>query len=395
MIILSSTNDILEVLTTAAISLDYYVSYVDITTTAFTPGQSNGNIITATTTTVLTAPGASTQRQVKYVTLRNRGTAAQGVTVKFDVSATERYISPSVTLSAGEVLQYTGDLGWQILDANGGVKTRVLNSTTISGYSSQIMKVGTAPEAAGNQYCHSKDAGFPGAWVPGTPGLAGRTTDGTTTTDAGCVRFVNAVSGSIYLSGYTLSSSVTGLYMLHDVLWVNSGIVVTTTTAQTINSVAWPARDINGSTNGDQVGIGLLVTTATTNAALNSTMTMSYTNSEGTAGRTATVGTGTASFPATAVIGTFVPFLLAAGDRGVRSIQTITLATSLTAGAVSIVAYRPIVAVGVTLVNTGGVAAPIAAPGIKCYSGTCLLPFDVASATTAQTIVGEVYFTEQ
>ncbi|HRK46451.1 MAG TPA: hypothetical protein PK324_12550, partial [Nocardioides sp.] len=63
---------------------------------------------------------------------------------------------------------------------------------------------------------------------------------------------------------------------------------------------------------------------------------ISYTNSDGTAGRTGTIP----SFPATAAAGTLVPFMLQAGDRGVRSIQSITLGTSLVSGTVHLLLLR-------------------------------------------------------
>jgi hypothetical protein len=47
-----------------------------------------------------------------------------------------------------------------------------------------------------------------------------------------------------------------------------------------------------------------------------------------------------ASFPATAVAGTLVPFQLATGDRGVQSVQSVTLGTSYVAGAISLVLFR-------------------------------------------------------
>ncbi|MBA4259168.1 MAG: hypothetical protein C0446_08385 [Chitinophaga sp.] len=396
MIILDATTKILEVLSTAAVSLDYYVSYVDITTSAFTPGVSDGNISTATTTTILAAPASSTQRQVKHISLTNRSTTtAQGVTVKYDVSGVERYLTPSITLNPGESYQYSSDTGWQVFDKNGAAKAATIQNSGITGRAVPFYKSGTAPEAAGNTYSHLKDAGYPGAFTVGTPGLSGRTTDGTTTTDAGCIPFTNASSGSIYLTDLNITSTVAGFYGFYDLLWINSGIVVTTTTAQTINSVTFPARDINGSTDGEGVQIGLLVTTATTNAALNSTMTVSYTNSNNVSGRTATVGTGVDSYPATAVIGTLVPFRLQAGDTGVRSIQSITLATTLTAGAVSLIAFRPIIYKSVSLANTGTMQVVIPEPGILLYSGTCLIPVNIASATTAQIISGTLTFMEK
>jgi hypothetical protein len=129
---------------------------------------------------------------------------------------------------------------------------------------------------------------------------------------------------------------------------VNSGLVVTTTTAQAITPVAIPARDTFDTANGDGVLAGFLVTTATTNAGAITNMTISYTNSAGVAGRTGTV----TSFPATAVIGSFIPVNLQAGDKGIQSVQSVTFGTSLAAGAVSLVLYRVVRQVGILAAYT-------------------------------------------
>jgi hypothetical protein len=91
--------------------------------------------------------------------------------------------------------------------------------------------------------------------------------------------------------------------------------------------------------------VGIEVRTATTNAAAVLNATLDYTNSAGTPGRTGTI-LPTTGIPATAVAGTFIPFMLAAGDAGIRSIQNITLGTSLGAGAIHLVAYRVIAMAG-------------------------------------------------
>ncbi|MFO0749129.1 MAG: hypothetical protein U1F43_26225 [Myxococcota bacterium] len=74
--------------------------------------------------------------------------------------------------------------------------------------------------------------------------------------------------------------------------------------------------------------VGIEVSTATTNVSAVTNMTMTYTNSAGTGSRTGTIG----ELPATAVAGTFVQFQLDSGDVGVRSIQSLTLGTSLVTG---------------------------------------------------------------
>lgn len=384
MIILDATTKKLELLTSAAVSTDFEASYADITTTTFVAGESDGNVNTATTTDLVVAPAASTQRQVKYVCIRNRGTTAQVVTVKLDVSGTERYITPDVSLLGGECLYYVEGQGWFAVDALCRRKEVVGNTQGSTGNIFEFYKVGTAAEAVGAWYSFAKDTGSPGAWAPGAPGLAGRATDGTTAGDAGCLPIPNASSGANYLVGFTAARSVAGMTNLYDVLWVNTGLVVTTTTAQAFASAAFPARDQNGSTNGEGVYVGMLVTTATTNAGAITNTTMSYTNSDGTAGHTATM----ASFPATAVIGTLVWFQLQAGDKGVRSIQSVTLGTSRVAGALSLIAVRLLASAAGPIVNVGANAPIDPNTGVRMYDGTCALLLGLASATTATSISG-------
>jgi hypothetical protein len=73
---------------------------------------------------MLSGRNLASERIIKTIIIRNRhASSTQTVTVKFDVSATERYISPTVTLQAGEVMEYTESTGWQVKSAGGVVKT--------------------------------------------------------------------------------------------------------------------------------------------------------------------------------------------------------------------------------------------------------------------------------
>jgi hypothetical protein len=176
------------------------------------------------------------------------------------------------------------------------------------------------------------------------------------------------------------------------VLWYNTGIVVTTTTAQAITFPGLPARDVDGSTNGVGVFAALLTTTANTNSAVISNTTISYTDSEGNAGNTGTFqGLVGWQAPATPVIGTWMRFQLAAGDRGIRSVQSITLGTSYGAGALSLVLYRPLASIENPIAYGGGLlTAPqfFPAPGVRIYNGTCTWMISVANATTASSLAG-------
>lgn len=394
---LDATTETLEVTTSAAVNTDYTVSYVDNASGTLTPGSSHGQITTATTTAILAAPGASTQRAVAAVSLCNVGTASQTVVVKHDTSGTERILSRS-SLGPSECFSAQNDGAWQQFAANGVVKVSS-SSTNIGGRPYTWTKSATATDAAGYHYAFFKDTGMPGAFSAGTPGLNGVVTDcsvvGTAGTGGalslGAPLFTNASTGSLYLRSATVTAAAAGTYELIDVLWYNTGLVVTTTTAQTTTSPTLPARDVNGSTNGEAVELALLTTTANTNAAVISNTTASYTDSDGNAGNTALMFA-LVSFqaPATPVIGTWMPLQYAAGDRGIRALASITLGTSYGAGALSAVLYRKIATVGVSVANTPTILVPEISP--RLYNGSCLAwvavgnPATTAPALTAATI---------
>lgn len=389
---LRDTNDTLEVVLAVAHSttaLPYLTSFDDITASAATTDGSDGQTNGTAAVTMVAAPAASTVREVHYWQVFNADTIPHTVTVRLNNNSTLRTIGRFV-LAPNECVRYRSQQGPTVYDAAGREKVASAEYTAISGRAISLYKTGTASEAVGVFYCTSKDAGAPGAWAPGTPGLAGRATDGTTAADNGCLIIPNPASGANYLRDVTLTSSVAHLHELFDVVWVNSGLVVTTTTAQTINSVAFPARDENGTADGTGYAIGLLVTTATTNAGAVANMTVSYTNQANVAGRTATlIAVAGSQFPATAVVGTVVWFHLQAGDTGVRSIQSITLGTSLVAGAVSLfVARRGLASVPVVAANIGSSAHYGQTPGVRLYNGSCVLHGYWSSATTATATAG-------
>ena len=396
---LSGASQTLELVTTVAGSIDYLIDYMDVDksgpSTVTTYGNSYGNIASALTTPVVSAPGASINRVFQSIIARNsHATLVNVVTLQVDVSGSNR-IGWSGSLAPSEFVSYSPSNGWEVYTPQ-GVKKGPTNAVGYTGRAVTFHKSGSAADAIGYWYCTSKDNGFPGAWSAGTSGLNGRATDGTTSTDNGCVPFQNPASGSMYLTAASLFGSVAHPHFFFDCLWVNNGLVVTTTTAQAITSPAFPARDLNGSTNGEGLMIGLLFTGTATNAAVNNTATVSYTNSDGTAGRTATLENVVGMMiPATALIGTLVWFKLAAGDKGVRSIQSITLATSLGAGSISLLVARPVAMINCTVAGIGAEALGLDNPGVKLYNGTCLLHAYRASATTATVVGGQLTMMER
>lgn len=391
MLTLSATTQSLQLVSSSSSALSVVASWGDLTSGGIDLGSNQVAISSATTTEIVAAPGASTDRQVKGITIRNTGAASNTVTVLKDVSGTDYTVTPAVALAPGEALHYHCAQGWRVLDVAGRIKVTASELQGSAGRATSFLKVGAAMEAAGVLHSHHAASGFPGAWTPGTPGLTGATLSNA---DGGCLPFTNAATGGIFLTGFTGSMSVAGGIWLVDLLWYGSGLVLTTTTAQTVNSVALPARDLNGSTNGEGVAFGLLVTTATTNAGAVTNTTASYTDSDGNAGATATI----ASFPATAVAGTVVPFQLAAGDKGVRSIQSVTLGTSYAPSGspvVLIVAFRRIAYIPVPVANTGQSAMFDGNPGVRLFDGSCLHLWQLPTATTATTVQGVVTMAER
>lgn len=185
------------------------------------------------------------------------------------------------------------------------------------------------------QGCDRYQAGVPTAASVPTPGMSGVSLTGPTgdipfpAPGAGDVRVVNFVGVG--------GSASNGFPVLVDRLWHSSGISPTTLTAQTVNSVAWPARDNNNSTNGEGVFIAVEIFTAV--GAGTPTITISYTNSDGTAGRT---GTNILATIASSGVGVWYVIGLEGADKGVRSVQSVTLSATWTSGTLGLVAFRPL-----------------------------------------------------
>lgn len=395
MLNLASTSDLLQAVTDAAADIEVHASWVDLSAGVATPGRTNTpSITTATTTTVVASPAASTVRNVKHLNISNNHASLSCTVTILHTDGTNVIELISVILLPGENLIFSEEGRWTHRDWNGAEYPQA-GKGAYDGFPVSFMKTTTNSDAAGYWYGSWKDAGFPGAWAPGTPGMAGRATDGTSATDAGCLPIKNPSVGANYLTALEMGSGVNHTHLFYDVLWVQSGIVVTTTTAQTVNSVALPARDVNGTTNGEGCMIGLMVSAASTLAAVASNATISYTNSGGTAGRTATLSAIVGSqAPATPVIGTIVWFNLAAGDKGVQSIQSITLGTSWLTGTLNLFIARDIVQLGTTIPNVSA-SKMIKEPGVRLYNNSCILHCILSSATTATFISGELQVMEK
>lgn len=393
MIVLKSTTDSLELVTENTTSIDFNVAWVDHSSSGVSPSRNVGSISSIATSSIASAPGAGSTRQIRGISLVNTSTgSASTIKVQIDNSS-EEVVLTKINLHPGDSLNYSDGSGWYSIDSTGKIREQHLDSVENPGvgYMSPFYKVGSTMTGAGLLHCHSLSSGMPGSWSVGTPGLAGRVVNGTVSADSGSLYLRS--SGSFpyaYLRGFTASSTVGCGIFLCDFLWVNSGIVTTTTTAQTVSSVSWPSRDINGLTLGDGVEVGILVTSNLANAAISNT-TMNYTGSDGTTNLTATIS----NVLATSLAGTLYPFQLAAGSEGVRKVQSITLGTTYGAnGAISLVAFRRLTLVSNSVANIAD-EAPIFDDGIRLWPGTSLHLVQIPGAASATTIQGHAFIVEK
>lgn len=149
-------------------------------------------------------------------------------------------------------------------------------------------------------------------------------------------------SNTTYIKAVNVSAATSGIFMLCDLLWHNSGLSLTSTTSQTINSAAFAARDSNESANGEGVIVALFITGSTGSGT--PVLSLGYTNQSGTASRSSNAVT--ASLSSTAAGASYF-FSLQDGDTGIRSIQSYQQDATWTSGTAHLAAFRPILTVPV------------------------------------------------
>lgn len=160
MLLLTSTSDKIQVITSATADVEVHASWVDNASGTITPGRTNtASITTATTTDVVAAPASSTQRNVKHLNVRNNhGSTSCNVTVQHtDGTNVETMIF--ATLLAGEAIVFGSDGEWVHYDTNGGAyPNNVLTASRAE------MEAGTDTGkivTAGRQHYHP---GHPKTW---------------------------------------------------------------------------------------------------------------------------------------------------------------------------------------------------------------------------------------
>lgn len=381
MILLDATTDSLRLITSASSTIEYHVSYAEFTASpTFILGESSGSISSATTTTVLAAPAASTVRQVKSVSIVNTSTSnvPNVVSAVFTVSGTDRYLW-TARLFPGAKLTYNADDGWKMLDSTAGFPVVYNPNVAREAH----IKEASAYEANTMTNYYQAVPALANAGEPrkttfnGTDITASRAFDGTSHLDG---RTYAPMSGSeSWLQGFSACSCTRPFKaILFDFLSSGTAFTVTTTTSQAATTAAIPARDLSLSTNGVGVIPILYCAAASTNGAV-SGITLSYTNQAGTASRTATQ---IATLNTSLAAGVFHMFSLQAGDTGVRSVQNITLGTSLVTGTYYIILVKPLAHTNaLDTMGTYGYLGSMTNYGVKLLGTEFLVP--AASHTSA------------
>ena len=133
MLFLTSTSDIIQVITGSAGSISVHASYIDNTSAVVTHDRRNTpTITTATTTTVVLAPAASTYRNVTLLTVFNGSASVRNSITIQHYDGTNTAVLWSGLLAPYERVIYT-DKGFQKLNAN-GTRSITRGPVSTSGY---------------------------------------------------------------------------------------------------------------------------------------------------------------------------------------------------------------------------------------------------------------------
>lgn len=225
--------------------------------------------------------------------------------------------------------------------------------------------------------------GIPGRAAISTAGRGGQTL----TSYPGQIPFTNPPVGQkSYLAKFLCGTRDNGTFMLCDRVWHNSGFDVTTTGSQAFTGCPNFDRDINNATGvGEGIYIGVEYYSAINSTA---TINVTYTNSAGDTGRTGTTGLN-ASMTTT----NFQPFTLAAGDTGVRSIQSAAITAAAASGTLSFVAYRPIALVGAVSSNASASIDALTSGFPEIYNDSVLFVIGIGAAGNVS-LVGSLAVTQ-
>jgi len=214
---------------------EFTVAYADSTSSTLTEGASDGALNGTTAVTLVSSPGSSTRRVVKWITIQNKDTAAVTVTLTYNNSSgsTSRQIA-KVTLAANDTWTTDG-----VYDASGNLKT-VPGSVNLATQVTGTLLVAnggtgvTTSTGSGNTVLStSPTLVTPILGTPTSGTLSNCTVDGTNS-----VGFRTAPQTSGGSSSYTLVLTDSGKHVIF------TGGSTATLTVPTNSSVAFPVGTV-------------------------------------------------------------------------------------------------------------------------------------------------------
>jgi hypothetical protein len=126
MLLLATTTDKFQVVTTAAGQIDVHTSYVDLNPSASpqtAPAPRDVRINTATTTDVVLSPASGVTRNVKFMTVGNNHASVTNTVSLQRTDGTTTVVIEQVTLAPLERMSYIEGHGIRVFDALGREKT--------------------------------------------------------------------------------------------------------------------------------------------------------------------------------------------------------------------------------------------------------------------------------
>lgn len=243
----------------------------------------------------------------------------------------------------------------------------------------RIVKTQTATTVAAQWHTLLDRSGNPGAGSL----AVGNTANGVVPTDATTgFPLLNAFGGGNtgYLTGINFSNTIACRMHLYDRLFHAGSVSMTSLATTTLSSQpSYTSRLPSGGTDYTSTEIWLEINAAVSATA--TTVAVTYTNQDGTTGRT----TGASSSLSGFITGRLVMLPLQAGDKGVQKIESVIIGgTVATTGSVNVIVARPLVtSMRVPVVGAGDVFGLDRTGMPQVWTDSALWPIIAADSTSS------------
>lgn len=122
MLLLTSTSDKIQLITSSTAPLKAHATYVDNHSGSITPGRANVAIASIATTDLVGSPASGDQRNVQTMLVRNSDASVTNTVTVRHTDGTTPVDVFQTALGPGETLQYLDGVGFQVITAGGAVK---------------------------------------------------------------------------------------------------------------------------------------------------------------------------------------------------------------------------------------------------------------------------------